>query len=180
MKGTKNLIKLLVLSLLVIACAVPMEAKTHSKKKVKTSQSSKRGNSKPRNAIAKIRENVYLTDDGAVKAPPYISADGDSEDADGTYKINNGAYILDYNWVGEGGLEFGIIVGDTYYILFDNVFDGQLDEVCGDDKYAEVLKTATYEPSTNSIVFKRSDGIKKVKLSDVFPDNIKKVTWYNN
>lgn len=161
------------LAVALLMGATAAEAKTTKKKgKARTSQSSKKS-STPSGTVATINlgggHNLYLTANGIVKGNP-------SYDEDGKYIKDGNAYLLVWGPGTYGGNYFGVVKGNTYYQIINSWYDDE--EFWGylDDNNWDLNDAVSFDPSSETVIYKTTAGTKRQSLSDVPSSNRHPVT----
>ena len=122
---------------------------------------------------------LYLTKDGNLSY-------NDLNMENGKYVKDNGAYLLFWS-MGDVPSKLAVVVGDKYYEVYDNNenpdenFTFLMDYFMSnffteDNPFKEMV---IYNPSDNSVSYKKQDGMGKVMLSEIPSQKLKTVYWKN-
>ena len=120
---------------------------------------------------------LYLHQDGTLS---FNNIDMDN----GRFSKDNGAYLM-YWGMGDVPSVLSVIVGDTYYPIYDNTEDLDssfefLSDYFMSNLYSEeqpFKDVVIYNPSDKSLSYKTNDGMGKIILSEIPTDNLRKVYW---
>ena len=162
-------ISIVILSLL-FSC-ISVEAKTTGKKSTKTSSQTAKKKSSSKASVPKIAmvDNFYLLKNGKLQ---FVTPD---EFRGGEFVESNGAYIImGQDGYGVEGHFVWLLLGDTIYEISagDKIFGKNIEQPDAFPFYFyvdefDLENTVSFDPETNIITLKTSDGTDYINLSDL-------------